>query len=120
MHYLGAALTLCWATNSIGWFYEKARTQNILTFMSQTGECRQQKAPSVHRPRRRNVTTSMVGLKMVRNANISPKIVSSTDVAGNEEEEGEKKEEEERIKKKEEEEEKKKIGGVQFPFGTGF
>ena len=40
-----------------------ARTQKILTFMSWTGECRQQKHTSTHHPRRRNVTTLMAGLK---------------------------------------------------------
>ena len=52
-----------------------ARTQKILTFMSWTGECRQQKhTPSTHHPRRQNVTTLMVGLKKtVTYAKISPK-----------------------------------------------
>ena len=40
-----------------------ARTQKMLTFMSKTGECRQQNTPSTHHPRRRNVTTLMIGLK---------------------------------------------------------
>ena len=38
-------------------------------------------------PRRWNVTTSMVGLKAVTHANISPKLVNPRDKAGNAEEE---------------------------------
>ena len=41
-----------------------AQTQKILTLMSLTGEHWQQKrTPSMHHPRRRNVTTCMVGLE---------------------------------------------------------
>ena len=40
-------------------------------------------------PRRRNVTTSMVGLKTVTYAKISPKMVNPRDIDGNAEEEGE-------------------------------
>ena len=36
----------------------------------------------MHHPRRRNVTTSMVGLKMVTYTKISPKMVSPTDISG--------------------------------------
>ena len=38
--------------------------------------------PSMHHPRRRNVTTSMVGLKTVAYAEISPKMVNPRDIAG--------------------------------------
>ena len=44
-----------------------ARTQKILTFMATKN------TPSTHHPRRRNVTTLMVGLKTVTYAKISPK-----------------------------------------------
>ena len=40
-----------------------ARTQKILTFMSQTVNAGNKNTPSTHHPRRRNVTTLMVGLK---------------------------------------------------------
>ena len=43
--------------------------------------------PSMHHPWRRNVTTSMVGLKMVTCAKISPKMMNPRDIAGNTEEE---------------------------------
>ena len=44
--------------------HSTARTQKIATFMSWTGECWLQKhTPSMHHPRRRNVSTSMVGSK---------------------------------------------------------
>ena len=46
-------------------------------------------APSMHHPWRRNVTTSMVGLKMVTSAKISPKTVNPRDTAGNAVEEAE-------------------------------
>ena len=61
-----------------------ARTQKILTFMSYTGECRQQKnTPSTHHPRRRNVTTLMVGLKKQSHTQKShPKVVNPRDIAG--------------------------------------
>ena len=68
----------------------------------------------MHYPRRQNVTTSVVGLKMVTYAKLSPKMVNPTDIAGNaEEEEGEgggggeeeKEEEEEKEAAAEEEEE---------------
>ena len=39
--------------------------------------------PSIYHPRRHNVTTSMVGLKMVQHAEISPKMVNPWDKAGN-------------------------------------
>ena len=38
--------------------------------------------PSMHHSRRRNVTTSMVGLKTVIYAKISPKMVNARDIAG--------------------------------------
>ena len=67
-----------------------ARTPTILTFMSLTGECRQQKTPNMHHPRRRNMATSMVGLKTVTYAKISPKMANPRDITGSaEEEEGE-------------------------------
>ena len=38
--------------------------------------------PSMHHPRRRNVTTSMVGFKRVTYAKFSPKMVNPRDIAG--------------------------------------
>ena len=38
--------------------------------------------PSMHHPRRRNVTTSMNGLKMVTYSQNSPKMVNPRDIAG--------------------------------------
>ena len=38
--------------------------------------------PNMHRPRRRNVTTLMVGLKTVTYAKISAKMVNPRDIAG--------------------------------------
>ena len=37
---------------------------------------------SIHHPRRRNVTTSMIGIKTVTYAKISPKMVNPRDIAG--------------------------------------
>ena len=42
---------------------------------------------SMHHPHRRNVTTSMVGLKTVTYTKISPKMVKPRDIAGKAEEE---------------------------------
>ena len=44
--------------------------------------------PSMRRPKRRNMTTSVVGLNMVTYVEISPKMVNLRDIAGNTEEEG--------------------------------
>ena len=38
--------------------------------------------PSIHHPRRRNMTTSMVGLKTVTYAEVSPKMVNPREIAG--------------------------------------
>ena len=47
--------------------------------------------PIMHHPRRRKVTTSMVGLENghIEYANISPKLMNPRDIAGNAEEEEE-------------------------------
>ena len=54
---LGHISKACAHMHSIAW------AQKILTFMSYTGECQQQNAPSMHHPQKQNVTTFMVGLK---------------------------------------------------------
>ena len=46
----------------------------------------------MYNPRKRNVTTSMAGLKTVTYAKISPKTVNPRDIAGNAEEEEEEEE----------------------------
>ena len=52
------------------------------------GECGNSNTPSMHHPRRRNVT-SMSGLKTVTYAKIPPKMVNPRDIVGNAEEEEE-------------------------------
>ena len=82
-----------------------AQTQKILLLMSQTVDCQQQNTPSMHHPRRRNVTTSTVGLKnshIRKNLTLNDepqryswkhrrkrRMVKPRDIAGNPEEEEE-------------------------------
>ena len=54
-----------------------ARTQKILTFMSRRVNAGNKNTPSTHHPRRRNVTTLMVGLKKRSHTQKShPKVVN--------------------------------------------
>ena len=60
-----------------------ARTQKILTFMSLTVNASNKNTPSTHHPRRRNVTTLMVGFKKRSHMQKShPKMVNPRDIAG--------------------------------------
>ena len=61
-----------------------ARTQKILTFMSRRMNAGNKNTPSTHHPRRRNVTTLMVGLKKKRShtQKSHPKVVNPRDIAG--------------------------------------
>ena len=59
-----------WAHTDWPWF--------ILSSRGNSGN----NTPSMHHPRRRNVTTSMVGLKTVTYAKISPKMVNPRNTAG--------------------------------------
>ena len=56
-----------------------ARTQKIPTFMSRRVNAGNKNTPSTHHPRRRNVTTLMVGLK---NGHIRKNLTENGDIAG--------------------------------------
>ena len=72
-----------------------ARTQKILTFIRRVN-AGNKNTPSTHHPRRRNVTTLMVGLKKWSHTQKShPKVVNPRDTAG---ERKKKKKKKERVK----------------------